>query len=237
MSKPVIAITSYVEPASWGAWTDVPAALIPNAYVEHVRRAGGQPVVIPPLGADASPADADGLLRRLDGLILAGGADVESGRYRQDPHELAQEPRPDRDSSELLLAARARGVVPVLGICRGMQVMVVAAGGQLEQHLPDRLGHLDHGPAPATYGRRRVECGAGSQLREIVGDHIEVNCYHHQGVRNHPTYEAVAFSTDGVVEAIESAESGFHLGVQWHPETGADGRLFEALVKAATSAE
>jgi putative glutamine amidotransferase len=236
VSKPVIGITSYVEPASWGAWANVKAALIPAGYVDHVRRAGAIAVVVPPLGDVATPADAQALLARLDGLILAGGADVESSRYGEDPHELAQEPRRDRDAGELLLATAARGVLPVLGVCRGMQVMVVAAGGQLEQHLPDRLGHLDHGPAPGTYGARTVKTTPDSRLRSLLGATIEVNCYHHQGVRTHPSYDAAAYSTDGVVEAIEAPESDFHLGVQWHPETGVDWRLFEALVKAATGA-
>lgn len=236
MSKPIIGITSYVEPASWGAWTNVSAALVPAAYVDHVRRAGAIAVVVPPLGDGATLADAQALLARLDGLILAGGADVESSRYGAEPHELSQEPRRDRDAGELLLATAARGTLPVLGVCRGMQVMVVAAGGQLEQHLPDRLGHLDHGPAPGTYGARVVETTPDSQLHSLLGATIEVNCYHHQGVRTHPTYDAAAYSTDGVVEAIEDPEPGFHLGVQWHPETGVDGRLFEALVKAAAIA-
>jgi putative glutamine amidotransferase len=235
MTRPVIGITSYVEPASWGAWSGVPAALVPNAYVEHVRAAGGLPVVIPPLGEDASADDARALLARLDGLVLAGGADVESSRYGQPPHELAQEPRRDRDTGEIALARLARATLPTLGVCRGMQIMVVAAGGELEQHLPDRLGHLEHGPAPGTYGLRTIETVPSSRLRELVGDTIEVNCYHHQGVLTHPTFEVAAYSSDGVVEAIESAGTGFHLGVQWHPETGIDGRLFSALVDAAGS--
>lgn len=233
MSRPVIGITCYVEPATWGAWSNVPAALVPNAYVDQVRQAGGTPVVVPPLPDTATDDDARSLLARLDGLVLAGGADVESSRYGQEPHELAQPPRRDRDSAEILLARVARGALPVLGVCRGMQVMVVAAGGELEQHLPDRLGHLDHGPGPGTYGLRSVETTPASHLNAIIGDRVEVNCYHHQGVLSHPTYDVSAYSTDGVVEAIESTEPGFHLGVQWHPETGSDGRLFEALVDAA----
>jgi putative glutamine amidotransferase len=235
MSRPVIGITSYVEPASWGAWEQVRATLVPNTYVEHIRAAGAIPVVVPPIGEDATEDDARTLLSRLDGLVLAGGADVEAARYGQPSHQLSQEPRPDRDSAELLLARVSRDLIPVLGVCRGMQVMAVAAGGELEQHLPDRLGHLDHGPAPATYGSQRVEPAVGSRLRELLGDQIEVNCYHHQGVARHPTYDVAAVSSDGVVEAIESPGSDFHLGVQWHPERGSDPRLFEALVNAATA--
>jgi putative glutamine amidotransferase len=233
VSKPVIGITSYVEAASWGAWSQVRAALVPNAYVEHVRTAGGIPVVLPPLGEDATEDDARQLLARLDGLVLAGGADVESTRYDAQPHELAQEPRRDRDAAELALADAARDAVPTLGVCRGMQVMVVAAGGALEQHLPDRLGTLAHSPAPGQYGPRTVETMDRSRLRSIVGDSLVVNCYHHQGVAAHPMFEVAALSEDGVIEALESAGHSFYLGVQWHPETADDGRLFEALVEAA----
>lgn len=234
--KPVIGITSYLEPASWGAWTRVPAALVPAAYAQQVQTAGALAVVLPPLAAGATRAEALMLLSRLDGLVLAGGADVAATRYGQPAHALAQQTRPDRDSSELLLAQVARDRLPVLGICRGMQVMVVAAGGQLEQHLPDRLGHLDHGPAPATYGTRRIETSTGSRLQRLVGEQLDVNCAHHQGVATHPSYDVAALSSDGVVEAVESPASRFHLGVQWHPETGTDNRLFAALVDAAGAA-
>ncbi|HSS67468.1 MAG TPA: gamma-glutamyl-gamma-aminobutyrate hydrolase family protein [Nocardioidaceae bacterium] len=233
MNKPVIGITSYVEPASWGAWSGVPAALVPNAYVEHVRRAGGLPVVLPPLDDEASEDDARRLLSRLDGLVLAGGADVESSRYDEPPHETAQEPRRDRDAAELALAQAARDTLPTLGVCRGMQIMVVAAGGTLEQHLPDRLDSLAHSPGPGQYGPRVVEPVDGTLLRSILGDRLEVNCYHHQGVAAFPTFDIAAVSQDGVVEAVEAHGPSFYLGVQWHPETGSDGRLFEALVGAA----
>lgn len=238
--NPVIGITSYVEPASWGAWTDVAASLVPHAYVAQVQRAGGIAVLVPPLGApDAGLDDARTLLASLDGLILAGGADVDSAAYGQAPHQLAQESRPDRDSSEMLLATAARGLIPVLGICRGMQVMVVAAGGQLEQHLPDRLDSLEHSPAPGTYGSRTVETLRESGLRSIIGPTVEVNCYHHQGVQTHPGFAVTALSTDGVIEAVEAVEpdgsttAPLYFGVQWHPETGTDVRLFQALVDAA----
>lgn len=235
MTRPVIGVTSYAEPATWGQWTRVPAVLVPERYVGHVRKAGGLPVILPPLSEDTTSDDLDALLARLDGLVLIGGADVDSRRYGQEPHLLAQEPRVDRDATELLLATMARGRIPVLGVCRGMQIMAVAAGGQLEQHLPDRIGHLDHGPGPAAYGRRTVEPRRGSRLAELLGDRIEVNCHHHQGVASHPSYEVAAWSTDGIIEAIESPGRTFHIGVQWHPETDSDGRLFEALVSAATA--
>ncbi|MBA2445245.1 MAG: gamma-glutamyl-gamma-aminobutyrate hydrolase family protein [Nocardioidaceae bacterium] len=233
MSRPVIGITSYVESASWGAWQDVRAVLVQEAYVAHLFHAGAIPVLLPPLLEGATADDAEAVLSRLDGLVLAGGSDVESARYGQPPHPLAQQPRPERDATELLLAAVARDRLPVLGVCRGMQVMAVAAGGELEQHLPDRLGHLGHAPAPATYGLRTVLPKQGSLLESITGGQFEVRCYHHQGVISYPTYEATGLSDDGVVEAIESPGARFHLGVQWHPEKSQDNRLFAALVAAA----
>jgi putative glutamine amidotransferase len=233
VSRPVIGVTSYSEPASWGAWTSVPAVLVPQRYTSMVQAAGGLPIVLPALGDDPSPDDVDALLARVDGLVLIGGSDVESSRYGEQPHLLAQTPKVDRDATELMLATRARDKIPVLGVCRGMQVMAVAAGGVLEQHLPDRIGHSAHSPAPAEYGVRVVEPRDGTRLAAILGKRLEVNCHHHQGVATHPSYEVAAWSSDGVVEAIESADSAFHIGVQWHPETGSDGRLFDALVTAA----
>ncbi len=233
MSRAVIGLTSYAQPASWSQWSGVRAVLVPERYVCFLRSAGGLPVVLPPLGEEAREEDAKAVLERIDGLLLIGGADVASSRYDEEPHLLAQEPHAHRDTTELLLARLARDRIPVLGVCRGMQIMAVAAGGALEQHLPDRLGHLDHAPAPAEYGRRIVEPRPGSRLASLLGERLEVNCHHHQGVASHPTYEAAAWSSDGVVEAIESPGSAFHIGVQWHPETGTDGRLFDALVAAA----
>lgn len=235
IGRPVIGITSYVEPASWAAWRDVPAAIVPHSYVRQVHSAGGLAVLLPPLPDDAEPADARQVLSRLDGLILTGGVDVEPARYHREPHPTLQPPRPDRDSSELLLAQVTReDDVPVLGICRGMQVMAVAAGGVLEQHLPDRLGNYDHSPGRGIYGEHPVEIAPESRLHEVLGDAVTVATYHHQGVETFPGYAPVAWAPDGVIEALEDADARFRLGVQWHPEVGVDPRLFEALVAAAS---
>jgi putative glutamine amidotransferase len=232
--RPIIGITSYVEPASWAVWHDVPAVLVPHGYVRQVNSAGGLAVVLPPLPGDADADDARKVLAGLDGLILSGGVDVEASRYSRPAHPTHQPPRPDRDSSELMLArVSADDDIPVLGVCRGMQVMAVAAGGALEQHLPDRLGHYEHSPGPGTYGEHPVEITPGSQMHTILGDRVTVATYHHQGVETFPGYAAVAWSTDGVVEALEDAGARFRLAVQWHPEVGADPRLFESLVEAA----
>ena len=232
--RPVVAVTSYVEPASWSSWRDVPAALVPHAYVRQVAAAGGVAVVIPPLPEGATQADADDVLRRVDALIVAGGADVESAQYGEPPHPQAQRPRRDRDQSELLLVAAAVAVgLPLLGVCRGMQIMAVAAGGTLEQHLPDRLGSARHAPRVGGYGAHEVEVEDGSVLHAILGDRVSVATYHHQGVLSAPGYRLCAWAEDGVLEAMEDPSAAFRIGVQWHSEAGDDPRLFEALVAAA----
>jgi putative glutamine amidotransferase len=235
MAAPLIGITSYVEPASWAVWRDVPAALVPHRYVQHVQRAGGLAVVVPPLEPGAGDDQLADLLSRLDGLVLAGGVDVDPRRYDGPVHAKIQPPRPDRDALEIGLAKLSRDAdVPLLGVCRGMQVMAVAAGGTLEQHLPDRLGHLEHSPAPGTFGWHPVQTQPGSLVAELLGEQVDVATYHHQGVATYPGLVPTAWSTDGVIEALEAPDARFRLGVQWHPEAGDDPRLFRALVAAAS---
>ncbi len=233
MTRPLIGITCYVEPASWRVWDDLPTALLPVGYVRQVQAAGGTAVLLPPPAGDVAD-DVDTALARLDGLVLSGGADVEPSRYHADPHPSVQSARPDRDAWELALAAATAGTpLPVLGICRGMQVMAVAGGGVLEQHLPDRVGHDGHAPAAATYGSQGITIVAGTRLQGLLGDRLDVPCYHHQGVRSHPGYRPAAWAADGTLEAFEDAQAPFRIGVQWHPERGDDPRLFHALVGAA----
>jgi putative glutamine amidotransferase len=233
MTRPVIGLTCYIEPASWGAWIGVSAGLVPHAYIAKIEQAGGIALVIPPR-LDADPTWASAVLGRLDGLILAGGSDVEPSRYGADRHSSVQPSRQDRDAAELSLACAAvEADIPLLGICRGMQVMAVASGGSLEQHLPDRVGHLRHSPAPATYGLHPVRIEAKSRLAGILGDSVEVSSYHHQGVATHPGYLATAWDPDDdTLEAMEDPAGRFRLAVQWHPEKSDDGRLFDAMVDA-----
>lgn len=240
MSRPLIGITCYVESASWAVWSEVRASLIPQTYIDQVVRAGGRPLIIPPLSSapdtQESDDDFDRLLDTLDGLILSGGADIASTRYGQDPHPLVQTARHDRDSAEIALARVATSRdLPLLGVCRGMQVMAVAAGGQLDQHLPDTVGHDQHSPGPGIYGRHEVKMVAGTRLFDILGTSVEVASYHHQGVLSHPGYVPTGHSSDAAVEAMEDPGGRFRLGVQWHPEVDPDCRLFEALVAAARS--
>lgn len=235
-SRPVIGVTSYVEPVDRGDWVAQPSTVLPHNYVEHIERAGAIAVVLPPR-LDAEDALVAGLLARLDGVVIAGGADVEPSRYAAVPDSRLQSPRPDRDVFELTVA-RVTGVTrqPLLGICRGMQVMAVAAGGELEQHVPDRVGHEGHSPAPGVYASHHVTTVAGTRLASILGtDVLDVPTYHHQAVRTHPGYAASAWHEDGTLEAMEDTAYPFRLAVQWHPEAGGDGRLFDALVQACSA--
>jgi putative glutamine amidotransferase len=225
--RPIIGITTYVEPASWGVWHDVEATLIPHVYVEAVTLAGGRPVVLPP---DDSDAD---VLSVLDGLVLAGGADLGPELYGA-PAEPLTDTRPARDAGELPLARAALDAdLPVLGVCRGMQLLVVAAGGRLHQHLPDVLGHEKHRPAPGVYGSQPARFAGGSRIAALMGDDVEINCYHHQGVADPGTLTVTGRAADGLPEAVEDPARRFVLGVQWHPEVNRDERLFGALVRAA----
>lgn len=234
MSRPLIGITCYVEPASRGDWKDVPSVVLPHDYVRQVKDAGGTPIVIPPW-TDVDDEAALEIVARIDGLVIAGGADVDPALYAaSERHPHVQEARPDRDASETALArAAASADLPLLGICRGMQVMAVAAGGVLEQHVPDRVGHVDHSPAVAVYGHHVVTTVPGTRLAALLGDETDVPSYHHQSVLTHPGFEPSAWASDGTLEAMEDPDARFRLGVQWHPEVGDDPRLFEALVAAA----
>lgn len=226
--RPVIGITCYVEQARWGVW-DTTAALVPYAYVRQVESAGGRALVVPP-----STAEPEEVLDRLDGLLLAGGADLDPAGYGQPAHPHTTGLRPERDAGErALLAAALHRDLPVLGICRGMQLMCVTAGGSLHQHLPDLVGHERHRPSPAVYGDHPVRLAEGSAVHTILGESVVVRSYHHQGVADAGTLTATGWADDGTVEAVEDPARRFAVGVLWHPEVGDDPRLFEALVAAA----
>ncbi|MBA3798176.1 MAG: gamma-glutamyl-gamma-aminobutyrate hydrolase family protein [Geodermatophilaceae bacterium] len=235
MPPPLIGLSTYVGPASWRTWQDVAVSLVPHAYVDHVLAAGGVPLLVPPAAA-STPEMLGVLADRLDGLILVGGPDLDPSLYGQHPHPLAQEPARDRDAAEtaLLVTMRQRQR-PVLGICRGSQVMAVAAGGALVQHLPDVLGHDGHSPGPSVYGEHDVTIAECSRLHSILGSAARVSSYHHQGLAEFPGYIATARAPDGTVEAIEDPDQPFCVGVLWHPEVGTDPRLFQALIAAAAA--
>ncbi len=230
-SKPVIGISTYREPADWGSWHQVPADLLPAAYARAVSAAGGVPVLLPSY-PDAD--DALAALDRVDGLVIAGGADVDPARYRQQPGPHTAGWRADRDAAEWAMLDGAAGRdLPTLGVCRGMQMMAVHATGSLLQHVPDVVGHDVHSPGPGVYGSVTVRTVPGSRLASVLGNQAMVPCHHHQAVADHPGLLAAAHAEDGLLEAIEDPDRSFWLAVQWHPEVGSDLRLFTALVGAA----
>lgn len=226
--RPLIGLSTYREEARWGAW-EASADLLPTTYARSVEAAGAVAVLLPP-----QVQGAESVVQRLDGLIISGGPDVEPARYGAEPHSRTLSWRPERDAWEMALldAAEAAGL-PTMGICRGMQLMAVRAGGALEQHVPDVVGHDEHSPAPDAFGWVSITTQPDSVVRQLVGDRLQVNCHHHQAVAAHPGFEVTARAADGTVEAIEDPERTFWLAVQWHPEYGDDHGLFRGLVRAA----
>src|SRR6266568_83381 len=215
---PVIGITTYEDQASWRNWS-ARAAILPYVYVDAVRRSGGRPVLLPPGGDDD---EASATVASLDGLVVAGGPDIDPVRYGASRHPRTQAPVTLRDAWDLSVTGHAlRLGVPLLAICRGMQVLNVSRGGTLHQHLPDLVGHGRHDGPPNGFGLHQVRISPDSTLATILpeDDFIEVPTHHHQAVEAGPS-ELGGFS-------------GFVLGVQWHPEQGSDPRLFTALVEAA----
>ena len=227
--RPLIGLSAYREQAVWGVW-DTQTDLLNSRYARSVEAAGGIAALLPPQSVEAAV-----VVDRLDGLVITGGPDVEPTRYGRDRHPRTQAPRPERDSWELALLDRASALdLPVLGICRGMQVMAVHAGGVLEQHLPDVVDHDQHSPGGDSFGRVPVATQERSRVRALVGPDLQVSCHHHQAVLAHPGLVASAHAVDGTVEALEDPQRAFWLGVQWHPEHGDDVALFRGLVQAAT---
>jgi len=229
MGRPVIAITSYEEPARWGAW-DQRAVLVPASYVTKVREAGARPVIL-------SPDDGDtDVLQHVDGLLLIGGADVDARLYAQAPHESADDPRLLRDASEIDLYRRARELdLPVLGICRGLQIMAIAHGGALDQNVPDLGLDTVHRHSPGTYTRHGARFANGSLVAALLGvTAAEVNSSHHQCVSDPGSLTVTGWADDGTIEACEDHAADFVLGVQWHPEADDDTALFDAFVAQAS---
>ena len=234
MSRPAIGICAAVEEASWGAWT-VLANVSPRSYSAAVHAAGGLALLLPADdGVAEQPAE---LLDRIDGLMLAGGSDVDPTSYGARPHPETRGARPERDRFELALAHGAlERDMPVLGICRGMEMVNVACGGTLVQHLPDELGSELHRHTPGAFSDHSVRIEAGTLAARAVGsEQTPVKSHHHQGVGE--LGEDVAVSgwavEDGVVEAIELPGKPYALGVLWHPEEDQRSRVIGTLVDAA----
>lgn len=228
MPRPVIGLSTYREQARFRVW-DTAADLLPARYAQSVEAAGGIPVLLPQV-VDA----AETVVSRLDGLVVCGGNDIEPSRYGAEPHQQTAGWRSERDTWELALLTAADAVgLPTLGICRGMQLMAVWAGGSLVQHLPDVVGATRHSPGPDVYGPVEVQTVPGTRVQELLGDSFEVRCHHHQAVAAAPGFEAAARAPDGTLEAMESRRHPFWLAVQWHPEQLEDFGLFRGLVRAA----
>jgi putative glutamine amidotransferase len=227
--RPLIGITSYEEPVAWGAW-NVEAVLVPSAYVHAVERAGGRPLVVPP--ADEGLEE---LLGALDGLVFSGGGDVDPGAYGAEAHDEVRGVNPKRDEAELeLLREALQRDMPVLAVCRGSQVLNVALGGDLVQHLPEIVGHDRHLHTPGEFGDHEVRVGRETLVGGILGDRAPVKSHHHQAFgRLGAGLREAAWADDGTIEAIEDPSRRFALGVLWHPEEGEDLALFAALVAEA----
>ncbi|MFI9471346.1 gamma-glutamyl-gamma-aminobutyrate hydrolase family protein [Streptomyces sp. NPDC052492] len=223
--RPLIGISTYAEPGvRWGVW-QLDAALLPAGYPRLVQRAGGLAVMLPP---DA-PEHAEAAMARLDGLVVAGGPDVEPVRYGAEPDPRTGPPARARDAWELaLIRAALDRRVPLLGICRGMQLLNVALGGTLVQHID---GHAE---VPGTFGRHPVKPVPGTRYADAVPEETSVPTYHHQAVDRLGTgLIPSAYAEDGTVEAVERPDGHWVVGVQWHPEMGEDLRVVRALLTAA----
>ncbi|MGZ8706070.1 MAG: gamma-glutamyl-gamma-aminobutyrate hydrolase family protein [Gaiellaceae bacterium] len=228
--RPIIGITTYVTPARWSYW-ELEAALIPQDYVRAVERAGGRPLLVPP-----SDDGIDETLDAVDGLIFSGGSDMDPEFYGEEAHPETFGIHAERDRAEVgLLTAALERDMPVLGICRGIQVLNVARGGVLHQHLPELVGHEGHKhDPPGVFSDHEVEIEPETKLAGILGARAPVKSHHHQGLeRLGEGWRASAHADDGTVEAIEDPSHRFALGVLWHPEAGDDLKLFEALVEEA----
>ncbi len=237
--RPVIGICTAVAHANWGVWERREAALLAVSYIDAIQRAGGLAVMIPPDGAFEE--DPDQMLDLLDGLILAGGNDIDPACYGADPHPATHNLVPERDRAELALATRAvERDMPVLGICRGMQLLNVAFGGTLRQHLPEELGHEEHRRTPGSFdgSDHDVRLTAGSLAARAAGEELHATkSHHHQGVATvGDGLEVTGHSMiDDLPEAIEAPGRQFVLGVQWHPEADEHSRVVDAIVAQARS--
>jgi len=230
VARPLIGITAYAEPsARWGAW-DLPAALVPLAHVRAIEEAGGRPLLVPP-----SEHGIEETLAALDGILFSGGSDLDPDLYGQAAHAETAGIRPERDRGELaLLTAALERDLPVLAVCRGSQVLNVARGGDLVQHLPEVLGHEQHRPTPGVFADHRVDVKPESLIGSLLGERVPVKSHHHQGFgRVGEGLVESAWAEDGTLEAVEDPSRRFAVGVLWHPEEGPDRALFQALVDQA----
>ncbi|HXQ60353.1 MAG TPA: gamma-glutamyl-gamma-aminobutyrate hydrolase family protein [Acidimicrobiales bacterium] len=232
---PLVGLTTYRQEAAWASWQR-PAAVLPTSYVDSVAAVGGRPLLLPPSeGPGGSESSAADVISVLSALVLVGGGDVDPACYGAAPHPATAGVNRARDDDELaLLAAALRAGLPVLAICRGLQLLNVHLGGTLIQHVPDVVTHTGHQPAVGAFGPTDVSIEPGSILSKAMGDMATVGCSHHQAIDALGDGLVVtAHAPDGLIEAVELPGAPFVVGVQWHPEQDDDLRVFDALVRAA----
>jgi putative glutamine amidotransferase len=231
-ARPNIGVTAATERVSYGVWREVPAIISPARYVEAVQRAGGRPILLPPDPEDAE--DPNGILDLLAALIVTGGAgDLNPVLYDEEPHPQTGPVQEGRDAYELALVRGALSrEMPILGICRGMQILNVAYDGSIEQHLPDVLGHEVHRHTPGTFADHEVRLDPGSLAARAAGsESTPVKSHHHQGIKEVGRgLKVTGWAEDDAVEALEDPSCRFVLGVLWHPEEDENSQLIKALV-------
>jgi putative glutamine amidotransferase len=232
--RPLIGVTTYLEQSQTGDW-DVPASFLPKVYLDSVTNAGGIAILLPPQPVDADIATS--VVNSLDGLVIAGGKDVDPARYGQAAHPTTDAPRPDRDAWEdALLHAAIETELPFLAICRGLQMLNVALGGTLHQHLPEVIGDARFSGNHGVFSTNDVAVGDKGVVPDLLADtpSLKVQSYHHQGIDAVAPGLTVTAESDGVVQAVEVDGLPFGVAVQWHPEQNPeDLRLFAGLVEAA----
>lgn len=234
---PIIGLSVYQESASWGVWNDVSASLLPQSYVDQVVGVAAIPVLLPSYAGEPGQVReaARAVLRGLDAVIITGGPDVEPSRYGAEPHPATDRPGRQRDAWEAALTEVALDFhLPLLGICRGMQVLNTVRGGTLTQHLPDEFGDR-HREVAGRYTLNVIELDPAVPPGQFFGPRVVARCHHHQAIEKVGAGLCVSGSAaDGVIEAVWMPAREFAVGVQWHPEEGSRTELFQALAEAAS---
>jgi putative glutamine amidotransferase len=229
VTRPVVAVTADTAKVQWTIWGEVSACLLPWTYMDKVVQAGGAPLLLPPV----TPEAVESVMAGVDALLLSGGADLDPALYGAEREEFTFPPITVRDQAEMAaLAVAERRGIPVLGVCRGLQLISVSRGGTLHQHLPD------HSPkVPGSYDARPVRIAPASRLGAALGVSATVHCHHHQGIdKLGAGLVATAWSQDGIIEGAEAEDPSvpFLVGLQAHGELGGDTvALFEAFIDAA----